>query len=89
MRLKIPGHVTAAEARSMGFTHHGSYYGIPLWLGNVASPVEPLMITVKWQPLDLLLTPFHCIEGAVQALMYPDDPPFFQFKVGAEIDGEE
>ncbi|MXP71749.1 hypothetical protein [Pseudomonas aeruginosa] len=40
------GFTTKAEARQIGVSHHGSYYGIPMWLGDVDSDC-PLAFA-KW-----------------------------------------
>lgn len=29
------GYITEKKAKTEGFTHHGSYYGIPIWMGNI------------------------------------------------------
>jgi hypothetical protein len=38
--LALLGYMTAAEAKGHGFTHHGSYYGMPLWLAPGAPGIQ-------------------------------------------------
>ncbi len=47
---KYLGWMDAQEAFSHGFTHHGRYCGMPVWLGE---PFGHLQITAKWAPLEL------------------------------------
>ncbi len=78
------GYMTAKEAVGHGFTHHGSYYGIPCWL----SPGDPeFPVATKWAPMEYLMPVVHTFEGAVMATVFPDDEPSFMFKVGAPING--
>lgn len=80
---------SADAAKTLGFTHHGSYFGIPLYLGFSgepgADPEDAPMVAVKWAPLEWVMDIFTSIEGALDALMFPDDPPVFRFKVGARL----
>jgi len=77
------GYVTKKEALSVKMTHHGSYYGIPLWL----APEHPdFLVWAKWQPMEIVLTVFHHIEGFMRSILFPDDEPVFQFKIGNRID---
>lgn len=76
------GYMTVKEAKAAGMTNHGSYYGIPLWIacsGNGCS------VAAKWSPMDNLSPLFAHIEGFIRSVMFPDDEPCFQFKVGSEI----
>lgn len=76
------GYMTQDEAKKNGFTHHGKYYGIPLW---VADPEGEFIIATKWAPLEWLLTPFHYIEAIVASVVLPDDEPCFRFWIGEKI----
>ncbi|ALZ16666.1 TPA: hypothetical protein NHZ94_004511 [Pseudomonas aeruginosa] len=76
------GFTTKAEARQIGVSHHGSYYGIPMWLGDVDSYC-PLAFA-KWAPLELVVSLFSVIEGIVNSML--DQEPTFKFKVGRRID---
>lgn len=75
------GYMTAKEAVSHGFTHHGSYYGIPCWI----APDAGFMVATKWAPLEHLMTIFHVIEGILGATFFPEREPAFKFMVGEEI----
>jgi hypothetical protein len=83
----VIGYTTSAEALAHGFTHHGSYFGIPVWIGDLES--DCLLVEPKHVALDPLMTLFHWIEGTLHALLYPDVPPVFQFKVMGEIASRE
>lgn len=75
--------MTAGEAKAEGFTHHGSYYGIPIWIGLVG---EAPLVAAKWFPLEYLMTVFNHIEGIVRETMWPDEEPGFMFRVFQEIE---
>lgn len=77
------GYMTKREAIANGFTHHGKYFGIPVWLApeNASFPVA-----TKWAPLEFLMPLVHWIEGTMVGLFYPDSEPAFQFLVGPAID---
>lgn len=78
------GYTTALEAKALGCTHYGSYYGIPIWLGDIDG--EAPLAFAKWAPLDYLILPFSVIEGLLFPLVHgPDAPPMFMFKVKGEI----
>jgi hypothetical protein len=76
-------YMTAEKAKQEGFTHHGKYYGIPVWIGD---PDGDCMVATKWAPLEPLMTLFHYIEGFMHSMMHPYDEPYFQFQVGERIE---
>ncbi|NNN24367.1 hypothetical protein [Pseudomonas nitroreducens] len=79
------GYTTAHEAKALGCTHHGSYYGIPIWMGDVDS--EAPLAFAKWAPLDLLIPVAACIEGLLFPLVHGTDAePAFMFKVKEPIE---
>jgi len=77
------GWMTESDALAEGFTHHGSYFGIPVYVGNVDS--EDFMVAAKHAWLEPLMTLFHHLEGIIAGVMYPEDEPVFQFLVKGEI----
>lgn len=80
------GYMTAAKAKAAGFTHHASYYGIPVWMGDVDS--EGPVVAAKWAPLDYLMELFCCVEGLLFQIVHgADAEPCFMFKLGKEIEG--
>lgn len=81
--MSILGYMTATEARAEGFTHHGSYYGIPLWIGQVDG--EAPLVATKHIAMEPVMSLFHILEGLVRAVCWPDEEPGFLFKVGKEI----
>jgi len=76
------GYMTPTQAKAEGFTHHGSYFGLPVWIGD---PGEGMMVATKWAPLECLMTAFHYIDGFIRMVFFPSDEPMFQFKVGRQI----
>lgn len=78
------GYTTQAEAIAAGCTHHGSYYGIPLWMGDIDS--EAPLVFAKWAPLDCLIGVFAMVEYLLAPLVYgPGADPGFRFKLLGEI----
>lgn len=81
----ILGYTTKAEAIAAGCTHHGSYYGIPLWMGDIDS--EAPLVFAKWAPLDFLIGVFAMVENLLAPLVYgPDAAVGFRFKLLGEIE---
>lgn len=78
------GYMSKDEALILGFTHHGAYYGIPVYL-NMSNPYCP-EVACKWEPMEFLMDVANCIESLMHELLYPDDEPSFQFTVKGEID---
>lgn len=76
------GYMTSREAVSHGFTHHGKYFGIPVWIGY---PDGDMMVATKWAPFEYLMTVFHHIEGLLSSVFFPDREPGFHFWVGHPI----
>ena len=77
------GYMTAKKAKAEGFSHHGKYYGIPVWIGDVHGD---FVVATKWEPFEPLMTLFTYIEGFLRAIMFPNEEPVFQFQIGKEID---
>lgn len=76
------GYMTEKEALLKGFTHHGSYYGISLWV----LPNEAFVVAAKWGPLEYLMPITMAIEQIIVGILYPDQEPSFMFKTGKAID---
>lgn len=76
------GYMTAKRARALGFTHHGKYFGIPVWIGE---PDGEFRVAVKHPLLEYVMDAAVWIEGFLRDTFRPQDPPSFQFWVGAEI----
>jgi len=77
------GYMSAKNALKSGFTHHGKYYGIPVWVGGFDS--EAPIVAAKWSPMEYAMTAAHYIEGFINSVFYPDREPMFQFLIGKEI----
>lgn len=78
------GYMNATEAKAQGFTHHGKYFGIPIWIENPHR--EGCMVAAKWAPMDYLFDLFTVIEGVLLSVFFPDREPAFQLRVGARIE---
>lgn len=76
------GYMTAKEAVAHGFTHHGKYFGIPLWI----APDKDFMVATKWAPMEIVMSLAHYVEGFLRSVFFPDDEPVFQFLLGQEIE---
>lgn len=77
------GYMTKKDAISHGFTNHGSYYGVPLWMSDDA---DCPMVAAKWAPMELVITLFHYIEGLAFYLNYGEEAePCFMFKMGRAL----
>lgn len=74
------GYMTAEQAKANGFTHHGKYYGIPIWMND--DEYAP-MICTKWAPMEAVMTMFHYIEAFMASFLW--DEPMFMFKKGKAI----
>lgn len=79
--LNAIGYMSESVAKGYGFTHHGSYYGISIWI----EPDRAMIVAAKWAPMEYFMSMFHIIEGVVRGVMFPGAEPGFLFKVGAAI----
>ncbi len=77
------GYMTEKQALEHGFTHHGSYYGIPVWIADATE--DGLMVAAKWAPMEYIMTMAHYVEGFMREIMFPNDDPVFQFRIGLPI----
>lgn len=79
------GYMTAKEALSHGFTHHGKYFGIPVWV----APEKDFMVATKWAPMEYVMTAAHYVEGFMRSVLFPNDEPAFRFLLGAPIEADD
>ncbi len=70
------GYMTKKEALAIGFTHHGSYYGIPIWISDETYP----MVAAKWAPMEFLISTFHVLEGLGHLVTHNEPGFMFQIK---------
>ena len=75
------GHMCLSEAKYTGYTHHASYYGIPVWVGGIEDEDEEFITVAKWYPLEYLITVVQFLEGIVQAFSYPDEERSYQYSI--------
>jgi len=75
-------YMDAKRAKDFGFTNHGKYFGIPVWLSDMG---DGMMVATKWMPFEYVMPLFFHIEGFLRDIFFPDDDPGFQFTVGKEI----
>lgn len=71
------------KAKEEGFTHYGSYYGIPVYLSEIES--EAPVMAVKWNGFDFLLDMASHIEWIVSSTLYPDAELSFMIKIKGEL----
>lgn len=76
------GYMSKTEALEHGFQYHGSYFGIPVWIGD---PAGEMLVATKWAPMEYVMTAFHYVEGFMRSVLLPSDEPVFQFKILAPI----
>lgn len=77
------GYITKKKALKMGATHHGSYYGIPLWMGDVDG--ESPLVVAKFYPFEFFLMPIVTfIEQAINDLKGNEN--LFMFRVVKPIE---
>lgn len=74
------GYMSESEAKGHGFTHHGKYFGIPVWIGD---PYGDCMVATKVSWLEPVMSLAHVIEGLCHAMRGTE--PNFMFLVGREI----
>ena len=77
-------YMTRQRALKAGFTHHGSYHGIPMWMGGVDKNGGIPIVCAKVQVLEHLVTLFHFLEKQIGRLSRKR--PIFRFKIGKQID---
>lgn len=79
-RNEMLGLMTESKAAELGFTHHGSYYGIPIYVGN---PEQECMVTTKAWWLEPLFYVATCMEGWCHVIR--NTQPSFMLKIHREI----
>lgn len=74
------------HAKILGFTHHGSYYGIPVYLGFKREEAHfkkyGPMVAVKWPPSKFLFTLMVEVEALIALFSDKENPPYTKLKVG-------
>lgn len=77
------GWMTKKQAIKEGFTHHGSYYGIPLYMTEGDMPI----VCPKHYAFEYLMDLAMVIEGLLFPLIHgADAEPVFMFKIGDKIE---
>lgn len=76
--MKALGYMTGEEALAQGFTHHGKYFCVSVYL---APENKDFPVAAKWAPLEYVISIIVCIEGFMRSLLFPYDEPCFQFAV--------
>ena len=75
------GFISRQQALAEGFTHHGSYYGIPIWITEAEEP----MVCAKWMFGEWLITVAAHIEGFIYVAFMPGVEPMFTFLYKGKI----
>lgn len=76
------GWMTEREANKVGMTHHGSYYGIPLYMNDDQDIPTIYGKHVLYDYLIILATMF---EDIIRVTMFPEDEPGFLIRRGKKI----
>lgn len=79
--LGVLGYISEARALAGGYTHHGKYFGLPIWMSGGECP----NIAAKWAALDWLFPVIVWIEQTLRELFFPDRGPGFQIWMGPPI----
>lgn len=74
------GYMSESSAKAEGFTHHGKYYGIPIWVGE---PYRECLVATKVSWMDPLMVLFHHIEGLCHSIKGTE--PSFMLHIGRKI----
>lgn len=77
------GYITAKEAKALGYTNHGKYFGIPIWIGDVYD--EAPLVAAKFLPFEFVLYALHFLFAVHVAIFFPDEEPMFRFLVGKRL----
>lgn len=75
------GYMSEKQALKNGFTHHGKYFGIPVWV----APEKEFMVATKWAPMEYVMAAMHPVEQFMRSVLHPEDEPVFQFMLGRKI----
>lgn len=55
------------QAKAVGFTHQGKYFGIPLWITDSQRP----MIVAKWYPMESIISLLQRTEVYIKSNFFP------------------
>lgn len=80
----IKFYLNEVNAIKEGYTHHGRYYRIPVWL-ELGDDKDDFAMAAKWLPMEIAITIMHHIEGLITSIFYPGDEPMFKVAVGPKI----
>ena len=85
MNLPSPfGYINAAQALELGFTHHGSCFGIPVWM-TVDVEGGP-MVATKLELMERVMTFVLWISVEIQLIAKPYEDPQFAFVILGPIE---
>lgn len=82
METQLLGFMTEKKAKELGFTHHGSYFGVPVYIGD---PYGQCMVTTKHPILDPIFDLMGVLESVFRPLIHPENPAVFQFRLKGRI----
>lgn len=78
--LKLIGYKSVSVAKGMEvFDHHGSYYGVPIYMGDIGGQTYTM---VKWVIMEPVFDLFEMLEPIMRRIFYGEDNVCFQFTVG-------
>lgn len=73
-------YTTEKKAKQYGFTHHGRYYGVPVWIALSDEPT----VTAKFAPFNYLVELFSYMEELLSPLVRLEGG--YQFWIGRPIE---
>jgi len=82
VECNILGYVKESTAKDYGFTNHGSYYGIPLY---ISTDPDFAVVAIKWTPLEYIMPVLHKVDWFFRRLLMADYRRDYLFHIGRKI----
>ena len=72
------------EAKQEGYSHYGSYYGIPVYLAEIDNVNGPI-VEAKYEFTEGWIYPIAKVEIFLKSILLPNYVPEFCFKIKGEL----
>lgn len=76
---------TKEMAKKDGYTHYGSYYGIPVYLFIDENLPEGTIVEPKYLWMGKLIGPIASLEGFIKTYLLPFGDSYFCFKIKGKL----